>query len=138
MSDAATRRGGCLCAAVRYVAYGEPAMSGHCYCADCRKSSGSGFMPFMAYPADAIQFSGAAEQFTSLSARGGEAVRNFCAVCGGLVFGGIVGRDVSHTLYAGSLDDPTVFEPKIAIFNRDRPVWAVLPAGLVVFETMPG
>jgi hypothetical protein len=94
-------------------------------------------MPFMVYPATAVRFTGSAAQFTSRSARGGAAVRNFCRTCGGLVFGGIVGADESHTVYAGSLDDASAFEPKIAIFNRDRPDWTVLPGGLVVFETMP-
>lgn len=138
MSNSKTRRGGCLCGAIRYEAAGEPTMSGHCYCSDCRKASGSGFIPFMVYPASAFQLSGHAAQVVSRSARGGEAVRNFCPVCGSLVFGGIVGTHESHTLYAGSLDDPSLFEPKIAIFNRDRADWAPVPAGLVVFETMPG
>ena len=43
--------GGCLCGALRYEATGEPTMAGHCYCADCRKASGSGFIPFMGYDA---------------------------------------------------------------------------------------
>jgi hypothetical protein len=37
--------GGCLCGAVRYEAEGEPVFAGHCNCADCRKASGSGFIP---------------------------------------------------------------------------------------------
>ncbi len=65
-------------------------------------------------------------------------MRNSCPVCGGLVFGGEVGSDSSHTVYAGTLDDPSLFHPRIAIFTRDRPDWAVVPAGLTVFETMPG
>jgi hypothetical protein len=138
MSNTTIRRGGCFCGAVRYEATGEPIMSGHCYCADCRKASGSGFIPFMVYPAGALQFTGETSQFVSRSARGGEAVRNFCPVCGGLVYGGVVGKDESHTIYAGSLDDPRLFEPKIAIFGRDRPDWAPIPEGLAVFETMPG
>jgi hypothetical protein len=44
---------------------------------------------------------------------------------------------VSHTIYAGSLDDPARFHPTIAIFARDRPAWVPLPPGLTVFETMP-
>jgi hypothetical protein len=54
------------------------------------------------------------------------------------VFGGIIGIDTSHTIYAGSLDDPARFVPTIAIFNRDRPAWAAVPDGLTLFETMPG
>lgn len=130
--------GGCLCGALRYEAEGAPRMAGYCFCADCRKASGSGFIPFMGFPASAVRFSGEARQFRSLSARGSEAVRNFCPACGGLVFGGVVGEDLSHTIYAGSLDDPSAFKPTIAIFARDRPHWAPLPPGLTVFETMPG
>jgi hypothetical protein len=130
--------GGCLCGAVRYEAEGEPVQTGHCYCADCRKASGSGFIPFMGFPSSAVRFSGRTRQFTSKATNGGNAVRNSCAVCGGLVFGGEVGKDDSHTIYAGSLDDPSSFRPRIAIFTRNRPAWAVIPPGLTVFDAAPG
>jgi len=130
--------GGCLCGALRYEATGEPNAMGHCYCADCRKASGSGFIPFMGFDAADIRFTGEARQFRSPAFSGGEAVRNSCLVCGGLVFGGEVGKDTWHTIYAGSLDDPSLFKPRIAIFARDRAAWAEMPPGLTVFETMPG
>jgi hypothetical protein len=128
--------GGCLCGALRYEARGRP-MMGCCYCADCRKASGSGFIPFMSFPASAVRFHGRSTAFVSKSARGGDATRNSCPVCGGLVFGGLRGVDESHTIYAGSLDDPSLFQPKIAIFNGRRPAWVVIPEGLAVFEEMP-
>ena len=43
-----------------------------------------------------------------------------------------------HTIYAGSLDDPSLFHPTIAIFTQGRPEWAVIPPGLKIFERMPG
>lgn len=135
--DAAAYTGGCLCGALRYEARGEPLNSGHCYCADCRKVSGSGFVPFMGFRASAVRFSGQSRIFSSKAANGGDAVRNFCPVCGSLVFGGIVGQDSEHTIYAGSLDDPSAFRPRIAIFTRGRPDWAVIPEGLVIYERMP-
>ena len=132
-----THGGGCLCGAIRYEAEGEPLYAGYCFCADCRKASGSGFVGFMGFAASNLRFSGQTRIFRSKAARGGEAVRNFCPVCGGLVFGGVVGEDVQHTLYAGSLDDPAFFRPTMAIFNRDRPDWVLLPPGLTTFDTMP-
>jgi hypothetical protein len=129
--------GGCLCGAVRYEARGEPTYTGHCYCADCRKVSGSGFVAFMGFASAAVSFSGPTKVFSSPAARGGTADRNSCPVCSSLVFGGIVGEVESHTIYAGSLDDPSVFEPRIAIFTQGRPDWAVIPPGLTVFERMP-
>jgi hypothetical protein len=138
MSDTGTPyTGGCLCGAVRYEATGEPLWAGHCYCADCRKASGSGFIPFMGFASVAVRFSGETNRFRSKAFRGGEAVRNSCPVCGGLVFGGVVGEDDSHTIYAGSLDDPSRFHPQIAIFTRDRPAWALIPPDLTTFDTMP-
>jgi hypothetical protein len=131
--------GGCLCGAVRYEARGEPEMTGHCYCVDCRRASGSGFIPFMNFPAARLRFGGEPTVLVrSLSIGGSEAVRNRCPRCGSLVFGGIVGVDTDHTIYAGTLDDPGLFRPQVAIFGRDRPEWAALPEGLTVFETMPG
>lgn len=129
--------GGCLCGQLRYEARGEPQFAGYCFCADCRKASGSGFIPFMGYAADAVSFTGETRQAVSRAYRGGESVRNFCPACGGLVFGGIVGVDTSHTIYAGSLDDPSLFKPQMAIFDRDRPDWVPMPPGLTVFKTMP-
>src|SRR4051812_6412721 len=126
--------GGCLCGALRYEADAEPLHAGYCFCADCRKASGSGFIPFMGFPSSALRFAGPTRQHRTRTLRGGEAVRNFCPACGGLVFGGEVGRDQSHTVYAGSLDDPSVFRPTIAIFGRDRPAWVELPPGIAVFE----
>ena len=64
-------------------------------------------------------------------------MRNSCLVCGSLVYGGEVGKDDQFTIYAGSLDDPSLFRPTIAIFTRDRPAWAVIPPDLKTFEAMP-
>lgn len=138
MNEGAKRySGGCLCGELRYEAEGEPLYAGLCYCADCQKASGSGFIPFMGFAASAIRFRGATLQYTSKSSTGGEAVRNSCPVCGSLVFGGVIGKDESFTVYAGTLDDSSGFEPKVAIFGRSRPAWAAIPAGLKVFDTLP-
>ncbi len=130
--------GGCLCGALRYTAVAAPTLVGYCCCADCRRASGSGFVPFMGFAAAELTVNGEARQFASRAARGSAAVRTFCPTCGSLVFGGVIGVDTSHTIYAGTLDDPTAFVPTIAIFVRDKPDWAVLPPGLTTFATMPG
>ncbi|HEX3506357.1 MAG TPA: GFA family protein [Xanthobacteraceae bacterium] len=129
--------GGCLCGALRYEASGAPEYMGHCYCEDCRKASGSGFIPFIGFAAEAVRFTGKTLTFASTAANGNTAVRNSCPVCGSLVFGGELGKDASHTIYAGTLDDPSLFQPTVAIFTRGRPDWAVIPAGLQMFERSP-
>lgn len=138
MSTANTYTGGCLCGAVRYEARGEPHAQGYCFCKDCRKASGSGFIPFLSFPATSVRFTGETIRSVAEAARGGVAVRNHCATCGGLVFGGIVGEDTEHTIYAGSLDDASLFRPTLAVFTRDKPQWVLMPPGLRTFERLPG
>src|ERR1700690_39629 len=101
--------GGCLCGALRYEANGEPLHSGHCYCADCRKASGSGFIPFISFSRRVLRFSGENCEYRSKAASGGEATRNFCPICGGLVFGGEILTSESFPIYAGSLDGSPLF-----------------------------
>jgi hypothetical protein len=134
---ARTIAGGCLCGRLRWAAQGEPLFAGFCCCADCRKASGSGYIGFIGVAREAVRFEGEERTFRSPALRG-EAARNFCPTCGGLVFGGERDNSDSFTLYAGSLDDAADFRPTMAIFLRDKPGWVVLPEGLTLFETMPG
>ena len=128
--------GGCLCGTLRYEARGEPEAAGYCFCSDCRKVSGSAFIGFMGFAPEQIKVTGEIRRHHSPAFNGNTAVRNFCAGCGSLVFGG--GHDLGGVnVYAGSLDDPSQFQPRIAIFTRDRPHWASVPAGIKQFETMP-
>jgi len=138
MTEPSRFQGGCLCGALRWEASGGPRYMGHCYCADCRKASGGGFIPFIGFAADQLRIDGATQIFDSPAASGGTSTRNFCPICHSMVFGGIVGDSDEHTIYAGSLDDPALFVPTMAIFTRDRPDWALVPEGLAVFAGMPG
>ncbi len=138
MSDNQRRyTGGCLCGALRYEATGEPSYSGLCCCSDCQKASGSGFVPFMGFAANAARITGEVRQTRARAARGGTSIRNFCAECSSLVFGGDIGKSAEYTIYAGSLDDPSAFKPTVAIFASKRPPWAIIPEDLTVFATMP-
>jgi hypothetical protein len=138
MNNTRTYIGGCLCGAVRYEAHSEPMSQGYCCCPDCRKASGSGFIPWMMFAASVFRFTGETKHSIAQSIRGSDAVRNHCGKCGGLVFGGIVGQVTNHTIYAGSLDDPALFQPQMAVFVRSKPEWVVIAPGLKTFDTLPG
>jgi hypothetical protein len=129
--------GGCLCGALRYQAHGGPLYAGYCCCSDCRKASGSGFMPFMGFAPGTLTITGQPLLHTLQHRDGRVAERNSCPRCGGLVFGGEVGNPNGHTVYAGSLDDPSHFKPTMAIFLRDKADWVILPPGLTRFQEMP-
>jgi hypothetical protein len=129
--------GGCLCGALRYEAQGVPSAMGLCYCSDCRKASGSGFIPFAVFPSESLHITGPIIAYTSKAANGTDAVRNSCAVCASLVFGGPLGKTDSHTIYVGSADDPTWFKPTVAIFARNLPPWVVIPPQLRRYDALP-
>jgi hypothetical protein len=137
MGDFTAITGGCLCGALRFEATAEPIYAGLCYCGDCRKASGSGFIPFMGFAANALTITGETRPSHARAFHGGTATRNHCARCGSLVFGGVVGESDSFTIYAGSLDDPGRFHPRVALFVRDRPAWAEVRPDLKEYATMP-
>jgi hypothetical protein len=129
--------GGCLCGALRYAASVAPLYMGYCCCADCRKASGSGFIGFLGFAPGAVKVTGEAVGHFLPHEDGRTAQRYRCASCGGLVIGGEPNGATGNNVYAGSLDDPTVFKPTMAIFVRDKPDWVILPPGLTLFEGMP-
>ena len=127
----------CACGRLRYEAVGAPIYAGYCYCSDCRRTSGSGSIPFIGFKSDRVSITGASREVRTASFKGGEAVRNTCSSCGSFVFGGARGSSDWHTIYAGSLDDGSLFEPQMAIFVKYRVPWAHVPDGLPCFETLP-
>ncbi|HEY1749762.1 MAG TPA: GFA family protein [Caulobacteraceae bacterium] len=131
--------GGCLCGAVRYEADAEPAWTAVCYCRDCQRSSGSGYVPVMGVLRGAMQVSGELRAFTVTAAGGGPATRHFCPACGSTVLGGLEGPpDDTMSIYCGTLDDPSLFKPAVAIFTRNRLPWECAIAGAREFEGAPG
>jgi hypothetical protein len=129
--------GGCLCGAVRYQAEGEPLYAGFCYCEDCRRASGAGAVPFMGYEKQSFRVEGETKQARKRLRSGRTSVRNFCPGCGSLMFGGEYGISAQHTIYAGTLDDPSVFHPTHAVMLADRPHWAAVLDGLELHVGMP-
>jgi hypothetical protein len=130
--------GGCLCGQVRYETDAAPAWTAICYCRDCQRASGSGYMPVMGVRRDAMRISGETRAFEVAAARG-PATRHFCPTCGSLIFGGVEGpQDQTMSVYVGTLDDPSGWSPQIAIFTRSRMPWDCAVAGAQEFEAMPG
>jgi hypothetical protein len=69
---------------------------------------------------------------------GGKHKRGFCAECGSRITGAQSDAqpDVVGVL-AGSLDDPTWFQPTMDIFTSDAQPWDTMDANLQKFEQYP-
>ncbi len=130
--------GGCLCGAARYESTGAGMFSIVCHCRDCQRASGSGGVPVLGVAKASFTHSGPIRQSRSTGGSGQPAVRNFCGECGSLLFGTPESAPELVTIYAGSLDDPSTFEPDAALFVGQRPPWARLARPLVEHVAMPG
>lgn len=118
--------GRCLCGAARYRSPGPALFSIVCHCRDCQRISGTGGVPVLGVPRGSFASSGPIRQSNTQGGSGQVAVRNFCGECGSLLFGTPQAAPDMVTIYAGSLDDPTLFQPSAALFVSQRPSWARL------------
>ena len=129
--------GQCLCGAVLYQAGGDPLFAVLCHCRDCQRISGTGHTPVLGMPIGQFTFTGETRTYAARGIRGKHAVRHFFPTCGSLLFGmpGSVPDAVS--IYVGSLDDPSVFKPSVAVFTSYRHHWDRGAASLPEFVTLP-
>jgi hypothetical protein len=129
--------GGCLCARVRYEAAGNPLFAVLCHCRDCQRASGTGHVPVMGMPGSSFTVRGETKSYTVRHTSGRSSIRHFCPTCGSLLFGTSEVAPDAVSIYVGTLDEPSVFQPKAVLFKRDRYGWDVTAGVLSEFETMP-
>lgn len=130
-------KGGCLCGAVTYEAKGEPAITGHCHCVDCRKTSGTGHCTHIAMRTDGVRLSGAMSSYRRPADSGNIVERFFCPICGSPIYSTNVAMPGLVFLRASSLDDPDQITPQMVVYASRAPKWDVMDAGLPSFAGVP-
>lgn len=68
---------------------------------------------------------------------GNEKVHAFCPNCGTPVFVTFEAMPDLIAIHAGSLDDPSQFNPQIVTFSSNGESWDHIDAGLEKFDKMP-
>lgn len=129
--------GGCLCGAVRYRATTQPMMVGNCYCADCRKSSGTSHCTHAMVPDTAFLATGSIKFHDRPADSGNIVSRGFCPECGSAIVSYNSGMPGMAFIRVSSLDDPEAVEPQIAVYASRAPAWAPIDRGKPVFDEMP-
>ena len=108
-----------------------------CHCRDCQQVTGGGFAPAILVPTDAFRLTRGQlrYQFTS-SASGGKHKRGFCSECGSRMTGGEFDERPTGFVgvTAGSLDDPSWFQPQMDIFVSDAQPWDQMDPAIPKFE----
>ena len=129
--------GGCLCSSVRYSANAQPMMVGHCYCVDCRKSSGTSHCTHAVVPDASFSMSGEIKYYERPADSGKLVTRGFCPACGSAILSRNSGMPGMTFIRVSSLDDPEAVEPQMTVYAARAPSWAVLDRARPVFDIMP-
>lgn len=112
--------GQCLCGAVSYdVEIPEKSIyEGLCHCKDCQRYTGTAFASSVMVAKDTMTLKGELKFYGKETEKGTVMERGFCPECGS----GVLCRSDAwpdlYVLSAGTLDDPSVYYPKINIFTR--------------------
>ena len=126
--------GGCLCGAIRYEADQAPFDAGYCHCRMCQKSLGNLFGAWVFFNNADFRYTTQEPEWykSSKSVR-----RGFCPDCGSPITYMPEGVDFT-TIWIGTLDDPSEFEPKGHGHAESKIPWVDIHANLpdrgVTFE----
>lgn len=129
--------GGCYCGALRYEAQGEPMMKAQCHCRECQHFTGGSANVFIAMPIASFAYTKGIPKQYSRGDLERAVTREFCADCGTHVAGRSPGFP-AVIIKVGSLDDPSLFTPDLAIYTVDQQAFHHVPAGIPSFERLPG
>jgi hypothetical protein len=128
--------GGCYCGQLRYSAEGEPTMKAQCHCRECQYFSGGSPNLFMILPAGSFTYTKGAPKTFTRSDLERPVTREFCAECGTHLTSRRPGL-AAAILKIGTLDDPGLFEPEMAIYTIDKQAFHQIADGMPVFERLP-
>jgi len=129
--------GGCLCKAVRYIIKAQPIDAGNCHCRTCQRAAGTAYLPALFVPYQALEITGDYREYASLSASGHTIHRGFCPICGTTLFGRNSASDKIRPVNAATLDDPSLYQPRMDFWVADAQPWDTMDSKLTKFEENP-
>jgi len=130
--------GGCACGAIRYETSSQPIVENHCQCIHCQKRSGTGHGSYLTFPVrGAVAITGDARIWRIAGDTGNDKLHAFCGTCGTPVYLTFAAMPELIAVHAGSLDDPSQFEPKLVTYSIRGHEWDAIDPLLPKFERMP-
>ena len=130
--------GGCYCGAVRFRAEGDAMFQGQCHCRECQYISGGQPNLVIAMPDSGFTFTKGSTKAFRRSDIENPVTREFCAECGTHLLTATPSLPGAKLVKVGVLDDPSVFQPQMAIFLVDKQHFHHVPDGIGTFERAPG
>jgi hypothetical protein len=132
--------GGCLCGTVRYRLEGDPVQGpAVCHCTFCKRRTGSAFGLGAYFDESAVRFTtGVLKTYAYRSDETGRWLKTeFCPNCGTTVAWTGEWAPGQRGIALGTFDDPNWIKPRMQVFARSALSWAILPADVEAFETLP-
>ena len=112
--------GVCYCGNLRYLSKGEPQASLQCHCRECQYITGGNPNVIMIMPLEDFKFTKGQPKEFKRNDLEKPVTRLFCNICGTAIGTKNPIRPNSIILKVGTFDDPSIFDPKIAIFTSDK------------------
>jgi hypothetical protein len=125
----------CECGCLRITVEAEPTMVGICSCLNCQRRSGSVFAAVAYFPSPSVKVaSGQYKTFTRGGSSGGRIDQHFCPECGTTVFWDAQYQPTCRGVAIGCFADPLFPPPQLAVYDRSRHPWVILPPGIPVHK----
>jgi hypothetical protein len=115
--------GGCACGAIHYECSADPVIMFNCHCRDCQQASGSAYAAMIVVPKTPVQIRGEPRYHKVVGEAGKAIERGFCPNCGSPVTVKLERLPNILALHAGSLDDPSIFQPAMDAFTASAQSW---------------
>jgi hypothetical protein len=128
--------GGCACGNIRYECLAEPIVVGNCHCRDCQQATGTAFAAAMLVPRHAVKIAGEVKYHEVIGDSGATVGRGFCPNCGSRLFSKPSNPQLLGIL-AGSLDDPSGFQPEMDFYTASAQPWDYMNPDLPKFAKFP-
>ena len=129
--------GGCACGAIRYAITAAPIAMNDCQCRQCQRESGTGHASHLTFASDTAVVEGEATRWDMVGDGGTRKSRAFCPTCGAPVYMTFPDMPELFVVRAGSLDDPSRYQPQVLIWNTAGHAWDQIDPALQRFEKMP-
>lgn len=118
-----TLSGGCLCGAIRYRAEATQSLHYMCHCTDCQKYGGGSNHAAIVVASTELEIIGDPRVYTKPADSRRTIARYFCGDCGGHLFTSPWPEATRFSLKYGTLDDPTLYNPKHEIWRQSIAAW---------------